>query len=143
MNVDTSLMENHLKATLYTDGASLGNPGRAGVSFILYTLERDLIKKGSQFIGWTTNNVAEYIALIYGMQEALGLGIKELICYSDSELLVRQLKGHYKVRSEQLLLFYNLVKHLESLFTTVKFCHIRRDDNVEADKMAKEAAKGG
>lgn len=136
-------MESNIKFTLYTDGASLGNPGKAGVAFLLYTSEHNLVRKGSGFIGQTTNNVAEYVALICGMQEALKLGARDLVCYSDSELLVRQLKGYYKVRSDSLILFYKLVKHLESLFKTVKFCHIRRNGNEEADKMAKQAAKKG
>ena len=127
---------------LYTDGACLGNPGKAAVAFVLYTPKHELIKEGGRFIGITTNNVAEYSALIYGMQEALKIGAKKLICYSDSELLVRQLKGEYRVRNKNLLLFYNQVKHLRSLFERVKFCQISRNDNTKADKLAKEAARG-
>jgi len=130
------------KVILYTDGASLGNPGKAGIAFLLYTPDNKLIKKACGFIGTATNNVAEYLALIYGMQEALKIGARELICYTDSELLVNQLTGRYKVRSKNLMLFYNQVKHLESLFDSVKFNHISRNSNVEADKLAKEAAKG-
>ena len=133
-------MRDRTRVILYTDGSSLGNPGRSGIAFIFYTPEHKLIKRVGKFVGYTTNNVAEYLALIYGMQEALKIGAKSLICYSDSELLVRQLKGEYKVRSKNLLLFYNQVKHLKSLFETVTFCHIPRDDNIEADKLAKKAA---
>ncbi|MBE0479306.1 ribonuclease HI family protein [Candidatus Aerophobetes bacterium] len=127
---------------LYTDGASLGNPGKAGVGFILYTPQHQLIKKEAKFIGTATNNVAEYLALIYGMQQALREGAKELICYTDSELLVNQLAGKYKVRSKNLLLFYNQVKHLETLFDRVRFSYISRDNNIEADRLAKKAARG-
>jgi len=126
---------------LYTDGASLGNPGKAGVAFILYTPENELIRKEGRFIGTATNNVAEYLALICGMQEALSLGAKEITCYTDSQLLVRQLEGKYKVKSENLKLFYNQVKHLESLFKSVKYRHISRSENKEADRLAKKAAE--
>lgn len=136
-------MKDYSKIILYSDGASLGNPGKAGVAFILYDFKRTLIKKEGRFIGITTNNVAEYLALIYGMQEALKLGARQLICYSDSELLIQQLKGNYKVRSNNLLLFYNQVKHLEDLFDRVSFYHILRSDNTEADKLAKQAALRG
>jgi len=102
-------VKTHSKVILYTDGASLGNPGEAGVSYILYTPERSLIKKGSRSIGTATNNVAEYMALIYGIQEALRLGARELVCYSDSELLIQQLKGNYRVRSSVLSLFLDSV----------------------------------
>lgn len=135
-------MKDYSQIILVSDGASLGNPGKAGIAFLLYDSKHSLIKKESRFVGITTNNVAEYLALIYGMQEALKLGTRELICYSDSELLIKQLKGKYKVRSHNLLLFYNQVKHLESLFEKVSFHHISRSYNTEADKLAKRAAKG-
>jgi len=135
-------LKNHSKIILYTDGASLGNPGKAGISYILYTPDGKLIKKDAHFIGNATNNVAEYLALIYGMQEALKEGARELICFSDSQLLIKQLNGNYQVRSSVLSLLYNQLKHLESLFSRVKFCHIPRSDNVEADKLAKQAARG-
>lgn len=120
----------------------MGNPGKAGIAFILYTSEHKLIKKAGRFIGITTNNVAEYFALIYGMQEALKAGAKELICHADSQLLVNQLNGRYKVRSKNLMLFYNQVKHLESLFGSVEFIYVPRNSNAEADRLAKKAARG-
>lgn len=134
-------MLNSSKIFLYTDGASLGNPGKAGVAFVLYTPEHKLVKKASSFIGEVTNNVAEYLALIYGMQEALRAGARELVCYSDSELMVRQLTGRYRVRSKTLMLFFRQVRHLEGLFDRVKFNYISRDHNTEADKLAKKAAR--
>ena len=134
-------MANLDKLILYTDGASLGNPGRAGVGVIVYNQNRDVIKKVTEFIGITTNNVAEYMALIYALEEALYLRAKELRCFLDSELLVRQLKGSYKVKDSKLKLLYYQVKHLESFFEKINFNHIGRDGNKEADKLAKEAAK--
>jgi len=134
-------MANLDKLILYTDGASLGNPGRAGVGVIVYNQNRDVIKKVTEFIGITTNNVAEYMALIYALEEALYLRAKELSCFLDSELLVKQLKGSYKVKDSKLKLLYYQVKHLESFFEKINFNHIGRDGNKEADKLAKEAAK--
>ena len=113
--------ENLSKVFIYTDGASLGNPGRAGIGVIIYSSDKSLIKKVGKFIGTATNNVAEYVALIYGLQEALGLNVREVECFLDSELLVRQLKGVYKVRDSKLVLFYNQVKHLQSLFKKIDF----------------------
>ncbi len=131
------------KVVLYTDGASLGNPGRAGIGAVIYSSDKILLRKISKFIGTATNNVAEYMALIYGLQEALSLKASEVECFSDSELLVRQLKGLYKVRNSKLVLFYNQVRHLESLFKKIDFYHIKREKNTQVDKLAKKAAKRG
>lgn len=135
-------MKNWSKVILYTDGASRGNPGKAGIAYILCTPDGKIIKKESKFIGTATNNVAEYIALIYGMQEALGMGVKEITCCSDSELLIHQLNGRYRVKSSVLSLFYNQIKHLQSLFNKVRFCYIPRTNNIEADRLAKQAVRG-
>lgn len=135
-------MVNLDKLILYTDGASLGNPGRAGVGIIVYNQNRDVIKKVTEFIGITTNNVAEYMALIYALEEALYLRAKELSCFLDSELVVKQLEGSYKVKDSKLKPLYYQIKHLESFFEKINFNHIGRDGNKEADKLAKEAAKG-
>jgi len=130
-----------LSLCLYVDGASLGNPGKAGIAFILSVCGKKPLRKMAKFIGYTTNNVAEYMGLIYGMQEALSLNGKKLVCFSDSELLINQIKGRYKVRNKNLMLFYNQVKHLESLFEKVEYHHIPREKNREADFLAKKAAR--
>ncbi len=129
------------KLILYTDGASLGNPGRGGVGVVVYNHNRDIIKKVSEFIGITTNNVAEYTALIYALQEALFLKAQELRCFLDSELVVKQLEGTYKVKDSKLKPLYYQIKHLETFFQKVSFSYVSRDKNKEADKLAKEAAR--
>ena len=134
-------MANSDKLILYSDGASLGNPGRAGIGIIIYNQDRNVIKRITKFIGTNTNNVAEYMALIYALQEALQLKAKELSCFLDSELVVKQLEGSYKVKDSKLKLLYCQIKHLENFFEKVNFSHISRDRNKEADKLAKEAAK--
>ena len=134
-------MANLDKLILYTDGASLGNPGRAGVGIIIYNQNRDVIRRMTEFIGINTNNVAEYMALIYALQEALYLKAKELSCFLDSELVVKQLEGSYKVKDSKLKPLYYQIKHLEKFFQKVSFSYISRDRNKEADKLAKESAK--
>jgi len=129
------------KLILYTDGASLGNPGRAGIGIIICNQNRDVIRRMTEFIGINTNNVAEYMALIYALQEALYLKAKELSCFLDSELVVKQLEGSYKVKDSKLKPLYYQIKHLENFFQKVSFNYISRDRNKEADKLAKEAAK--
>lgn len=134
-------MANLDKLILYTDGASLGNPGRAGIGIIICNQNRDVIRRMTEFIGINTNNVAEYMALIYALQEALYLKAKELSCFLDSELVVKQLEGSYKVKDSKLKPLYYQIKHLENFFQKVSFSYISRDRNKEADKLAKEAAK--
>lgn len=134
-------MANLDKLILYTDGASLGNPGKAGIGIIICNQNRDVIRRMTEFIGINTNNVAEYMALIYALQEALYLKAKELSCFLDSELVVKQLEGSYKVKDSKLKPLYYQIKHLENFFQKVSFNYISRDRNKEADKLAKEAAK--
>lgn len=132
-------MEELDKVILYSDGASSGNPGKAGAGWLLYNKEGSLVKRGSEFLGITTNNVAEYLALIYGLEEALALRAKRVICFLDSELLVNQLHGNYRVRNNILQLFYHQVKYLRKFFEELNFNYIQRFKNKEADKLAKRA----
>ena len=88
---------------VYIDGASRGNPGPAGVGVVFLDGSRHPIRQFSKSIGETTNNVAEYLALIYALQEALQAGYASLSIKTDSELLARQLSGQYKVRDARLL----------------------------------------
>jgi len=110
------------------------------VGILIYDQDRRLIKQVSRFIGKATNNVAEYMALIYALEEALYLKTKLVECFLDSQLLVRQLRGSYRVRNENLRPLYHKVRHLEGFFEKVSFNHIKRDRNRGADRLAKEAA---
>lgn len=125
-------------ATIYIDGSSHGNPGPAGVGIVIHENSR-VVKSIYKYIGEATNNVAEYTALIYSLQEALILGIKELVIKSDSELMVNQLKGTYKVRNLNLRTFYDQFIHLKDGFEKVEVGFISRENNVEADKLANKA----
>ena len=91
------------------------------------------------YLGETTNNVAEYLALVYALQEALQLGYQEVAVKSDSELLVKQLHGDYRVRDPQLRLFHGLATHLAQGFRTFRIEHIPRTQNTVADRLAGEA----
>lgn len=130
------------KILLHSDGSSLGNPGSAGIGAIICDEDGKVIKTIAKFIGVTTNNVAEYMALIFALEEALHLRAREVECFLDSQLLVRQLEGTYKVKDRKLRLFHHQVRHLESFFEKVNFNYVARDANKQADRLAKEAARG-
>ena len=126
---------------LFTDGASKGNPGPAGAGWILINeIEARTIKE-SQFLGEATNNEAEYQALILGLKKAQVLGVREIVVFLDSELLVRQINGLYRVKNPRLLIFYRQVLDLLNKFSNYVITHIPREKNQEADAMANEAIK--
>jgi ribonuclease HI len=126
------------KWDIYIDGASKGNPGESGIGVIIS--KNDEVKKNiSQYIGITTNNVAEYMALIYGLQEALIQNIRNIHINTDSELLYKQLTGDYKVKDENLKILNGLAKHLLSGFTDVDITNIPREKNKGADRLASSA----
>lgn len=123
------------KKDIYIDGASKGNPGESGIGVVIYEGD-NILKNISQYIGITTNNVAEYMALIYALQEALILNIRNISINTDSELLYRQIKGEYKVKNEILNLLHKISSHLLSGFEKVEINNIPREKNKEADKLA-------
>ncbi len=121
---------------IYTDGASRGNPGEAGAGAIIYGEEGTVIKKVKKYLGTTTNNVAEYMALIIALNEALKLKGEVLHLYSDSELMVRQIKGIYKVRDKKMQALWREVKKLLAQFIQYDIICIDRRKNREADELA-------
>ncbi len=127
-----------MTAKLFCDGASRGNPGDAGIGCLIIYNGKEI--KISEYIGKTTNNVAEYTALIRGLEESLKLGITEIEIFSDSELLVLQLKGVYKVRNQKLIPLYMRVLELLNQFKKYQILHIYREENTVADELAKEAS---
>ena len=129
-------------AVLRTDGGSRGNPGPAGAGFVI---ERDgeIICRGGRFLGSQTNNVAEYEALIWGLENVSVLGFSDVSVFADSELLVKQINGQYRVKNEGLKpLFIRALQLLRS-FPTWKVSHVRREQNAEADAMANGAIDTG
>jgi len=131
---------------IYIDGAAKGNPGPAGIGVVIYQ-DGSVLKNISNYIGNATNNIAEYTALIYGLQEALILKVENIKINTDSQLLYRQVKREYKVKNLNILGLYNQAIHLMSGFKEVSINHIPRQENRGADKLAniaiKEAAKRG
>ena len=129
------------EAVLYTDGASLGNPGPAGVGFVLMGPDETLLVERAIPLGETTVGVAEYRALIAGLSEALSRGIRRVRAYSDSEFMCRQLQGKYKVRAKNIRPLYEWACKLIGQFDDFQIQHITRDGNQRADALAKQAAQ--
>jgi ribonuclease HI len=125
-----------VKATLYIDGASRGNPGPAAIGAVAYDEAGTKLFEISEAIGDATNNAAEYAALIAGMGAALAQGVKHLVVKSDSQLLVRQMKGEYKVKSASLRPTISTARLVAARFTLIEFIEIPRSENSEADKLA-------
>jgi len=123
---------------IFIDGASRGNPGPSGIG-VAFLEGTNVVKKLFKFIGKATNNVAEYSALIYALQEALIDKYESLTIKSDSELLTRQLRGEYKVKNENLRPYYEQFLHLSRGFNNIEVISILRKDNSLADKLANKA----
>ena len=127
------------RVTIHTDGASRGNPGPAGIGVSLRVDGEDDAREFYAYIGETTNNVAEYRALLLGLDEAGKLGAASVTVLADSELLVRQLNGQYKVKSEGLRpLFLEAACRLRE-FPASRVAHVRREENRDADRLANRA----
>lgn len=124
---------------IYVDGASRGNPGKSGIGIVISDGEDRTVKRISEYIGITTNNVAEYTALIYALQSALIMKAKEVVVFTDSELVARQFCGEYMVRNEDLKRLSKQVKHLCSGFEKVDVRFIGREKNSSADVLANQA----
>lgn len=125
---------------IFIDGASKGNPGPSGIGVVICR-HGETIKNISSFIGETTNNVAEYTALIYALQEALKLKAAAVKINTDSQLLYRQVKMIYKTKHPNIVGLLNQVSHLISGFKQVSINHIPREKNKGADKLATKAVK--
>ena len=131
------------EAILFIDGSCQDNPGPAGIGIILKDKEGNLLKEISKPIGFATNNIAEYLAFIYGLQEALSQRMESLKVYSDSQLLINQISGKFKVKDKFLKILHLLSRHLKEKFKRVSLYKISSADNKEADKLAKKAAREG
>jgi len=125
---------------VYIDGASKGNPGPSGIGVVICK-DGETIKNISSYIGNATNNIAEYSALIYALQEALILKAENIKINTDSQLIYRQIKKIYKIKNPNILGLYNQVTHLMSAFKEVSLNHILREYNRGADKLANLAIK--
>jgi ribonuclease HI len=128
-----------VKARLSTDGGSRGNPGPAAYGYVLESEDGHVLDARGEAIGTATNNVAEYRGLIAGLESALERGVDELEVVSDSELLVRQMLGEYKVKNETLRELQREAAELASQLRRVTYKAVRRAHNELADRLVNEA----
>ena len=128
-----------MKAKLSTDGGARGNPGPAAYGYVLEAEDGTVLDARGEKIGVATNNVAEYRALVAGLEKALELGIDELEVVSDSELLVKQMQGDYRVKNEALKALWEEASDLERKFRRVRYTAVRRAHNELADSLVNEA----
>ncbi len=126
------------KFVLFTDGGSRGNPGPAAAGIFLCTPKKDYIKEVGIYLGKATNNEAEYQALLMGMETAIKSGAEKLVCYLDSELIVKQLKGIYKMKNARLKVFFDRIKLLENGLESIVYKHVPREKNKKADALVNE-----
>ncbi len=127
------------RVVIHSDGVSRGNPGLAAIGATIKDEQGKLIARISQRIGRTTNNQAEYRAVIAALEKAIELGAKHVEMNSDSELIVRQINGRYRVKKTALKPLYQKVKQLQGLLEGFAITHIPREQNVEADRLANSA----
>lgn len=118
---------------LYGDGGSRGNPGPSASGYVLLDMDDNILKKTGVYLGITTNNQAEYQSLKFGLQEALNMGVEEVAVYMDSQLVIRQLTGQYKIKNRDLIPHYETIKDLVRQFKKVSFQHVPRELNKLAD----------
>jgi probable phosphoglycerate mutase len=128
-----------VKARLSTDGGARGNPGPAAYAYVLEAEDGTVLAAHGEAIGVATNNVAEYRALVEGLRKAVEVGIAELEVVSDSELLVHQMRGEYKVKNEALKLLWVDAQELADKLRKVTFTAVRREHNELADRLVNEA----
>lgn len=125
---------------LFSDGGSRGNPGHAAIGWIIEDpIQGEVLKEGNERIGIETNNIAEYRALIAGLKAAEQFHPNRLICHLDSELVVKQLNGEYRVKMPALQAYVDEIKQLASELADVVFVHIPREDNYRADALVNRA----
>jgi ribonuclease HI len=131
-----------VKARLSTDGGARGNPGPAAYGYVLEDADGTVLAEQGERIGRATNNVAEYRALIAGLERAAELGVTELEVASDSELMVRQMQGRYKVKNAALRDLWERASRLERRVGRVRYTAVRREHNARADRLVNDALDG-
>lgn len=123
------------------DGASKGNPGEAGIGVAVFDKDLNVLQESCEYIGVATNNIAEYKALILGVKLAIKFNAKNTLFKSDSELLVKQITGEYRVKNPQLMCLFTEVKSLLGKLPEWKIKHVPREENREADLLANKGVE--
>jgi ribonuclease HI len=127
-----------------TDGGARGNPGPAGIGVVIEDDKGNVLEEHAKFLGHTTNNQAEYKAVILGLERAVALGATSVEVVADSELMVKQMMGEYRVKNPDLAKRYLELKNLEVLLgRRVKYRHVRREFNTHADALSNKAMDEG
>jgi ribonuclease HI len=124
--------------TIFADGGSRGNPGPAASGAVLYDEAGTVVREVGVYLGIATNNVAEWSALLAGLDAAIELGATELIIRMDSELVVKQVRGQYKVKHPTLIPLHAKAKTLLKNFAKVDIAHVRRNENAAADAVVNQ-----
>jgi ribonuclease HI len=128
-----------VKARLFTDGGARGNPGPAAYGFVLESEDGTVLAAEGEAIGTATNNVAEYSGLIAGLEKAIELHVPQVEVVSDSELMVKQMRGEYRVKNEALRELYDEATALARRLGNVEYRHVKRAHNELADKLVNDA----
>lgn len=123
---------------IHTDGGARGNPGPAALGIVIFKPQGGIVKKIGKYLGKKTNNEAEYEAVIQALKEALDLGAEAVEVNLDSELVVRQLGGVYRIKNARMRELVSRVRNLESNFSKVSYKHIPREKNALADQLVNE-----
>jgi ribonuclease HI len=131
-----------VKARLWTDGGARGNPGPAAFAYVLEADDGTVLDARGEAIGVATNNVAEYSALVAGLERAVEAGVRELEVRSDSELMVKQMRGEYRVKNRDLKALFLEASRAAREVGRVTYTHVRREHNALADRLVNEALDG-
>ncbi len=123
---------------IYSDGGSRGNPGPAAGAYVIKDTEGRVIDEAGVYLGVTTNNVAEYKALLAALEKAERLGTKKVNCFLDSELVVKQLNGQYRIKEEKMRQLFGQISKITKNFQGVTFHHVPRSQNKRADELVNQ-----
>jgi len=135
--------KNKLRLKVYSDGACRGNPGPSAIAFMILTDNGEILKRGSEYVGFGTNNQAEYKALISALDAVSKMESQEVVCYLDSELIVKQLNGEYQVKHPNLRKLWLQVQDLKKSFEKISFLHVPRTEKhiEEVDSLANQTLR--
>lgn len=136
---EVTLVSRQDKFVLYTDGGSRGNPGHSGVGYSIYDSSGSVIQEGCEYIGIAVSGVAEYQAVLRGLEAALNLGIKNLEVRVDNLMIAKQMNGLYQVKNRELWPIHERIVKLSAQFEKIKFIHIKREFNQIADRLVNQA----
>lgn len=130
------------EVVIYTDGASRGNPGPAALGVVIESPSGEVLKEIKKCLGDQTNNYAEYMALLEGLKACQTAAVKKITVKADSQLMIRQMQGLYRVKSPSIAPLFNECRKLATAFEKIDFIHIVREENNHADRLANEALDG-